>query len=56
VPKNIRETMSDIAFARMYNNLTGSSITHWDVRELGLLEETTVSLAMDMLTNKDKKK
>ena len=56
MPKSIRNTMNDMAFARMYNNLTGANITHWDVRELGLNEETVISLAMDMLTgSKDKK-
>jgi hypothetical protein len=48
--------MADISFARMYNNLTGSNITHWDVRELGLQEETAISLAIEMMTENRKTK
>jgi hypothetical protein len=47
---------NDMAFARAYNSVTNSNITHWDVRELGLQEETAISLAIEMMTENRKTK
>ena len=54
MPKEIRDTASYMAVARAYNHVTGANITHWDVMEWGFLEETVISLAIDMLTDKKK--
>lgn len=37
-------------FVRMYNNFTGSSVTHRDVENWGFLEVETIVHAIDLLS------
>lgn len=34
---------------KAYNELTGASLTHWDMQNLGFLEETKIELAIELL-------
>lgn len=38
-----------MTLARVYNHITGSNVTHWDMMELGLNEETVLTLAIELM-------
>lgn len=39
----------DMRLAKVYNHMTGANISHWDVQNLGFLEEQILLLAIDYL-------
>jgi hypothetical protein len=39
----------DMRLAKVYNQMTGANITHWDIQNLGFIEEQVLLLAIDYL-------
>ena len=41
--------MNAILFAKKYNQITGSSVTHQDIEEWGFMEFAKIEMAIDMI-------
>lgn len=55
MPKDIRSATAYMLMAKAYNHLTGANLTHWDMMELGMKEETVLTLSIKSLMPADKK-
>lgn len=35
-------------FTKLYNDLTGANMTHWEMQDLGILEESRIMAAIEI--------
>ena len=48
IPDEVKKVLYEMQFAHLYNKVTGSSVTHLDIREWGIRDEWLVSLAIEL--------
>lgn len=41
--------MNYMTLAKVYNHHTGANLSHWDMMDLGMMEETVLTLAIEMM-------
>jgi hypothetical protein len=49
LPDTLSSMMDDMMMAKLYNTVTGASVTHRDVTEWGFTEKTLVRLAIELM-------
>ena len=46
--ESVMKTMNAMKMAKAYNNMTGANLSHWDLNEVGMLEEGRIIAAIQL--------
>ena len=48
IDPDVMETMNQMQLAAIYNKITGANLSHWDLAEVGILEEARILAAAEL--------
>ena len=49
VPDEIKKLADALTLTRVYNNMTGANVTHWEIQQLGLIERVKILSAIKVM-------